>query len=129
MEIEDILSKIKENRKKKGFSYETMALEMNTSTAAYRKIEMNQTKLTVERLFQISEILEIPLANLLDINNKNILHQINRETSTGYLQQIENFHQENIDKSQKIENLYEARLRDKDILIENLQKTIESLTK
>jgi DNA-binding XRE family transcriptional regulator len=39
--MEEVLSKIKEFRKKKGYSYETMAHELDTSPAAYRKIELN----------------------------------------------------------------------------------------
>ena len=129
METDEILIRIKEHRKKRGFSYETMAHEMSTSTAAYRKIEMNQTKLTLERLYQIAQILDVSVGNLLDIQNKNQLSQINKDTSTGYLQQIDNFHSENKEKSEKIESLYEARLKDKDLVIEQLQKTIEFFKK
>ena len=129
MKTDEILNRIKEHRKKRGFSYETMAHEINTSTAAYRKIEMNQTKLTLERLYQIAQILDVSVGNLLDIQNKNQLSQINKDTSTGYLQQIDNFHSENKEKSEKIESLYEARLKDKDLVIEQLQKTIEFFKK
>ena len=59
--MEHILENIKEYRKRKGFSYETMAHELKTSPAAYRKIETNQTKLTVERLQQIAAILEMDM--------------------------------------------------------------------
>jgi hypothetical protein len=68
-----------------------MAMDLDMSVGAYRKIEMNQT---------------------------------NKDNSTGYLQQIENFHQENKEQSQKIETLYEARLLDKDIFIKQLQEII-----
>ncbi|WP_291400518.1 helix-turn-helix transcriptional regulator [Daejeonella sp.] len=123
--MEDILSKIREHRKKKGYSYETMASELNTSAAAYRKIEFNQTKLTVERLFQIAKILEAQLVDILDINPNNQLNQTNTENATGYQQQIENYFHENKEKSEKIESLYESRLRDKDLIISQLQRTIE----
>lgn len=129
METDEILNRIKEHRKKRGFSYETMAHEMNTSTAAYRKIEMNQTKLTLERLYQIAQILDVSVSNLLDLQNKNQLSQINKDASTGYLQQIDNFHSENKEKSEKIESLYDARLKDKDLIIEQLQKIIEFIRK
>ena len=120
--MEEVLSKIKEYRKKKGYTYETMAHELDTSAAAYRKIELNQTKLTVDRLFQIAQILDAKVIDILGINPNNQLNQTNTENATGYQQQIENYFQENKEKSEKIEQLYELRLKDKDVLIAQLQK-------
>ena len=126
--MEDVLQRIKEYRKKKGFTYEAMAHELKTSTAAYRKIELNQTKLTLDRLYQIAKVLEISVGDVLEIQASSQLNQVNNQNSTGYLQQIENFHQENIEKSEKIESLYESRLKDKDFVIAQLQKIIEKFT-
>lgn len=123
--MEEVLSKIKEYRKKKGFSYENMAHELNTSAAAYRKIELNQTKLTVERLVQIAQILEAKIEDLLDLKANSEFNQTNNENATGYQQQIENYFQENKEKSEKIEQLYESRLKDKDVMIAQLQKLLE----
>jgi transcriptional regulator with XRE-family HTH domain len=125
--MEEVLLKIKEYRKKKGFSYENMAHELNTSAAAYRKIELNQTKLTVERLQQIAQILEAKIEDLLDLKANSEFNQTNNENATGYQQQIENYFQENKEKSEKIEQLYESRLKDKDVLIAQLQKIIDKL--
>ncbi|WP_395045250.1 helix-turn-helix domain-containing protein [Flavobacterium sp.] len=127
--MEEVLSKIKEYRKKKGFSYENMAHELNTSAAAYRKIELNQTKLTVERLQQIAQILEAKLEDLLDLKASTEFNQTNNETATGYQQQIENFYQENKEKSEKIEQIYESRLKDKDTMISQLHKIIDKFAK
>ena len=123
--MEEVLLKIKEYRKKKGFSYENMAHELNTSAAAYRKIELNQTKLTVERLVQIAQILEAKIEDLLDLKANSEFNQTNNENATGYQQQIVNYFQENKEKSEKIEQLYELRLKDKDVLIVQLQKMLE----
>jgi hypothetical protein len=38
-----------------------------------------------------------------------------------------NLYQENKEKSEKIEQLYESRLKDKELMIEQLQKIIEKL--
>jgi len=64
--MENIIKIIHFIRNKKGFSYENMAIELNLSTSAYRKIETGETKLTLERLIQISKILETPLHNFLE---------------------------------------------------------------
>ena len=43
------------------------------------------------------------------------------------LDSYENFYQENKEKSEKIEQLYEKRLKDKEDMIEQLKKTIEKI--
>ncbi|GHV27940.1 hypothetical protein FACS1894176_10260 [Bacteroidia bacterium] len=83
-----------------------MANELSLTPASYRKIETGETKLTLERLFQISEILDSPLADLLEIDNA-VFQQTNSENSTGYLQQIANFYQDN-------KEVYEKLLQAKD---------------
>jgi transcriptional regulator with XRE-family HTH domain len=114
--IEKLIKKIISIRLKKGFSYENMATELSITPAAYRKIETGATKLTVERLFRLSEIFEIPLAELLEID-KELFQQINNESAIGYQQKIENFYQEN-------KEVYEKLLQSKDEQIELLKKLI-----
>jgi transcriptional regulator with XRE-family HTH domain len=46
-----------------------MAQELSITPAAYRKIETGETKLTVERLFRISDILKVSPLDLLEIGN------------------------------------------------------------
>ena len=101
--MEEILQQIKEIRNVKGFSYEYMANELSISTSAYRKIESNETKLTVERLFQIAEILQTPVNKLLGSKQPTVFHQNNNDSGTfnGYYD-IENYyHQENRETTQK----------------------------
>lgn len=98
--MENILEKIKEHRKKKGYSYENMAHELNTSPAAYRKIEMNQTKLTVERLMQISTILEAKIEDLMDIKADKIYNQELKDNSIGH-QEVQNLYHENKETNEK----------------------------
>ncbi len=125
--MENIVNKIREFRKKKGYSHETMAHELNMSQPAYSKIEKNETKLSVERLFEIANILETPVEKFLEINPNNVYNQDIKENGVGY-QDIENFYADNKEKSEKIELLYESRLKDKDAMIVQLQKIIEKLS-
>ncbi len=124
--MENVINKIREFRKKKGYSHETMAHELNMSQPAYSKIEKNETKLSVERLFEIANILETPIEKFLEINPNNVYNQDIKENGVGY-QDIENFYADNKEKSEKIEILYEARLKDKDLMIAQLQKIIDRL--
>ena len=115
--IENVIKKIALTRLKKGFSYENMADELDITPAAYRKIETCETKLTVERLFRISEILKSPLTELLEIGN-DVFQQTNNESATGYQQKIENFYQES-------KEVYEKLLQSKDEQIALLKKLCE----
>jgi len=125
--MNDILENIKEIRKKLGYSHEYMAHMLDLSQVAYTKLESNQTKLTVERLYKIAEILEVEIGELLDIQPSNQFNQTNKDSSTGYLQQIENFHQENKEQNEKIIALYEQRIEDKETVITELKNIIELL--
>ena len=122
--MEYVIDNIVKFAKKKGFSHENMAFDLGISQPAYTKLLQNKTKLTVERLYKIAEILEVPVAELLGIEYQKQFNQTNKDYSLGQLfqtQQIENFYQENKEQYQKIIDLYEQRLRDKDTLIELLR--------
>ncbi len=124
--MDEILQRIKENRKKKGFTYDNMANELNTSPAAYRKIELNQTKLTVERLYQIANIIDTKIEDLLDIKADKFYKQDIKENGIG-CQDIEHFYSENKEKSDKIESLYLGRIEDKNKIIADKDTLIAKL--
>ena len=50
---------IRLKRVEKRLSQENMAFDLDISQAAYSKIELGQTELTVSRVFEIAEILEV----------------------------------------------------------------------
>lgn len=124
--MEIVIEKIKNIRKKKGYPHEYMAHLLNMSQPAYSKIENSETKLSVDRLFKISEILETPVENFLDINPNTIYHQTLNDNAIIY-QDFENLYQDNKEKTEKIVQLYEARLQDKNDMIAQLKKIIEKL--
>ena len=119
--MEKIIEKIAQYRNRKGYTYENVADELELTTAAYRKIETGETKLSVERLFRISNILETPIDELLDLD-KNHFIQNNYNNESIVSQRIENFYQEN-------KEITEQLIKAKDQLIEILQKEIENLKK
>ncbi len=105
--MKKITTKIQELRKSKGWSYENMANDLNISVAAYRKIEICQTKLTVNRLFQICEILKIDPTQLL-------CEQTVEDS-------IQNPH---LKLDEKLIEQYEARLKEKDEIIHLLKSKL-----
>lgn len=64
--MEQILEKIKTIRMVRGYTLEYMANELNISASTYRKVETNETKLTVVRLIEIAEILEVSLEDFFE---------------------------------------------------------------
>ena len=94
MDVEKVINKIVQERTRKGYSYENMAEELSLSVPAYRKLEIGETKLSVERLFQISMILEVPVEELLELNGERMV-QNNYHNDAVYQQKIEHFYQEN----------------------------------
>lgn len=120
--MEKIIKKIAEIRSKKGFSYENMAHDLDLSTSAYRKIETGETKLTVERLVDISKILETPLNNFLDTESQKNFNQEIRENGTGY-QAVDNdnIYYEYSEVSKKLIEVYEQQIKDLKAEIEELK--------
>ncbi|NBC56973.1 MAG: hypothetical protein GVY05_01635, partial [Bacteroidetes bacterium] len=57
----------------------------------------------------------------------NQLNQTNKDSSTGYLQQIENFFNDNKDQYDKIITHYDQMLQHKDNLIVDLKSQIQTL--
>ncbi len=119
MEMEKIIEKISQLRNRKGYTYENMADELELTPAAYRKIETGETKLSVERLFRISNILEMPVNELLEFDQNHFV-QNNYSSESVVSQRIENFHQDN-------KEIIEQLIKAKDQLIDALQKEIEFL--
>ena len=76
-------------------------------------------------MYKLADILEVEVSELLEIKASNQFNQTNNENTTGYLQQTANFYQESKDQNQKIIELYEARLKDKNRLITRLEKLIK----
>jgi transcriptional regulator with XRE-family HTH domain len=63
--MKDVGEKIRLQRLTKKYSQEYMAFALDISQAAYSKIERDETELTIQRVFDIAEILEINPFTLL----------------------------------------------------------------
>ena len=65
LKIKAIAANIRNKREFKNYTQEYLAFKLKISQNAYSKIELGYTKITVERLFQIAEILELDVADLI----------------------------------------------------------------
>ena len=125
IEIEKIIEKIAQQRSKKGYTFENMAHELDITSAAYRKIETGETKLSVERLIKISEILEEDLSSFLNVN-RNKIHSLSNEgnSNDGYTEAINNDYKEII---KDIKETYDKLIQSKDDHIVMLKEQISFL--
>ena len=65
IKIENILTKIREIRKKKGYKQAAIAEELGISQSTYAKIEKGQHKLSLETFLSISQILSVTPTDIL----------------------------------------------------------------
>ncbi|CAN5434608.1 hypothetical protein BH09BAC6_BH09BAC6_29000 [soil metagenome] len=63
--IKAITERIRAIREGKGYTQEYLAVKLHISQNAYSKIELGYTKITLERLLQISVILEVEAYQLI----------------------------------------------------------------
>lgn len=60
-----VAAAIRNRREYRNYTQEYLALKLHISQNAYSKIELGYTKITVERLFQIAEILEFDVVEFI----------------------------------------------------------------
>ncbi len=60
-----VTEKLRSLRRKKEYSQEYMAFMLNISQNAYSRLENGKTPLTINRLFEICALLNVPPAELL----------------------------------------------------------------
>lgn len=114
---------IRKIREKKGFSQEYMASVLDISQASYARLENEETKITIERLQKIAEILE---TNIIDFFNTDryIIHNQNYDNAYGNAY-VHNLTIDNKETTQKLIASYEERLKEKDEQILFLKSLLE----
>jgi len=70
--IKAIAANIRLKREYRNYTQEYLAAKLDISQNAYSKIELGYTKITVERLFQIADVLEFDVAELIDVEPSGV---------------------------------------------------------
>jgi len=73
----DVQEKIKNIRELKNLTQEYIAEKLGITQAAYSKIENGTTKISYDKLFQISNILGIEIQELLNFDSQKIFNNLN----------------------------------------------------
>lgn len=115
---------IRKVRELKGFSQDYMAEKLKINQASYARIENEHTQITVNRLFELADILNTDILDFFDVNRFCIQTQNNHNSSygNGYIQ---NLVVENKEIIEKLINSYEERLKEKDEQISLLKSLIK----
>ncbi len=113
-----ICEKIRLRRELKGWTQQEIACHLDMSPSGYGDIERGETDVTLSRLLLIAKVLEISLAELFDLNDKNIFQVGNHCT-------LENSSQ--INSCSPPSSAIQYELEKSRLLVEQKDKEIELL--
>jgi transcriptional regulator with XRE-family HTH domain len=82
LKIKAIAASIRNKREQRNYTQEYLAYKLSISQNAYSKIELGYTKITVERLLQIAEVLEFKASELIDVEQDDISGPVLLKTGT-----------------------------------------------
>lgn len=81
---------IKKLRELRNYTQTYMSIQLEISISAYSKIERNETKISLKRLEQISEILNVSVNGIIQFDEKILLNNTkSNENDIGKRQQID----------------------------------------
>ena len=112
--------KIKSFREMRNYTQEHMAEILGISQRSYSSIENGQTQLTVDRLFEISEALQINIGEIIGSENKYFYHNNFNNNATQNKGNLV-FNQDNFEEQRQ---LYERMLKSKDEELSFLRKIV-----
>jgi len=74
--IRTVAVNIRKIREHLNYTQEYLAMKLNISQNAYSKIELGYTKITLERLYQIAQVLEVDLIDLIKADDAEVLQLV-----------------------------------------------------
>lgn len=112
--------RIKKIREYRNYTQQHLADSLNISQNAYSKIESGITKLTTDRLEEISTILDVPVETILS-SEKQIFNMENNRIDKFY-GYIENLYEENKEMQQKQMLINEKLILTLESLLDKINK-------
>ncbi|MCE7065686.1 helix-turn-helix domain-containing protein [Dyadobacter sp. CY326] len=71
--IRSVAHNIRKIREFRNYTQEYLAMKLGISQNAYSKIELGYTRLTLERLIQIAQILGVDIVDLINENSEDLV--------------------------------------------------------
>lgn len=120
--------KIRKIRGQKGFSQEYMASQLGVSQRTYGRLEAGKSKISIENLRKISEVLDVDPYKLIGFEYQETF--INHENEVGKIQNINHAINTNLHTLLKeIKTLYEKLIDEKNARIRMLEEKIRENNK
>ncbi|WP_316802283.1 helix-turn-helix domain-containing protein [Pedobacter nototheniae] len=79
LKTKNVAANIRKIREYRDYTQDYLAAKLKISQNAYSKIELGYSKLTVERLFQITEILDVEILHVLTFQSNEIIKLIDAD--------------------------------------------------
>lgn len=79
LKTKNVARNIRKIREYRDYTQDYLAAKLKISQNAYSKIELGYSKLTIERLFQVAEILDIQATQLLTLDHVELIKSISSE--------------------------------------------------
>ena len=117
-----IHTKIKKLREQSGLTQQEFADKLNVHLKTWQKIENGITKLDIERLQQIAEILETTVEDLINVEDSVYINAI-KDNDVGFNNSTVTINH----KSEEEKLLYERLISEKDKIIADKDKEIAFL--
>ncbi len=99
-----------------------MAHELEISQASYARLESAESKLDVQRLLKIAEILQVHFAQLMGEEPQNVFHQNNEKSHqvNGFVQNLYQDNQDTVEKLIQSKDDFIAKLKDEITFLKSL---------
>nr|WP_199156705.1 helix-turn-helix transcriptional regulator [Pedobacter sp. ASV2] len=85
LKTKNVAANIRKIREYRDYTQDYLAAKLKISQNAYSKIELGYSKLTVERLFQIAEILEVEILHVLTLQSNEIIKLIDVDQEPAHI--------------------------------------------
>jgi len=118
-----IAEKIRKLREVKGLKQETMAKRMGLTTNGYGKIERGESSITLDRLEQIAQVLEVSTLDILQFDD-NFVYNITTMNNSATNGIVNNYSLSEAERTLLMKQI-EAMQR----LIDNQNKLIETMVR
>jgi transcriptional regulator with XRE-family HTH domain len=118
-----IAEKIRKLREVKGLKQETMAKRMGLTTNGYGKIERGESSITLDRLEQIAQVLEVSTLDILQFDD-NFVYTITTMNNSATNGIVNNYSLSEAERTLLMKQI-EAMQR----LIDNQNKLIETMVR
>ena len=119
-QFETVSDRLKKIRLEKNVSQDFLAKKLGFTQKAYSKIENNETKLNVDILQRISEILIVPIEFFFNNSQQPILNDFSNRTGGDNVIYKNN-------ATEKIEELFKDLIKSKDDVIASKIQEIETM--